>query len=440
MTTISCDLVLVCDVLVTCDEDNSILHDAALAVQDGKILALGPKDEIRQKYSGTAEKVLTRSLVLPGLVNTHTHASMTLLRGIADDLPLMEWLTKHIWPAEKSFGEEQMRVGSLLACAEMIRTGTTLFTDMYFHEKHIADVVHEVGMRAFLGEGVLSFPTPSYDTPVQGMEYAGKLVEYVADMPLVDACVAVHAVYTVEPDLLQESYALAEKHDLPWTIHLSETESEITQCLEQYGKRPPAHLDALGLLSERTLPAHCVHLNQEEIELLAERGCKVAHQPESNMKLASGAANVTAMLDAGVCVGLGTDGAASNNDLNMFMEMTTAALLQKVTHMDPTAMKAEDVLTMATRSGAACLGRSDFGSLAPGKSADLCVLDLTQPNLMPMYNPISHIVFAATGLDVRMTMVAGKILYEDGVYHTIDFEGLIQEAEAMKRWILDKTS
>jgi 5-methylthioadenosine/S-adenosylhomocysteine deaminase len=440
MSMTSCDSILTCDVLVTCDENGTILHDAAIAISEGKILALGPKDDILQKYSAETKKELSRSLVLPGLVNTHTHASMTLLRGIADDLPLMEWLTKHIWPAEKNFGEEQMRVGSLLACAEMIRTGTTLFTDMYFHEKHIADVVHEVGMRAYLGEGVLSFPTPSYDTPAQGMEMAAKQVEYTADMPLVDACVAVHAVYTVEPDLLQESWALAEKHDLPWTIHLSETEHEVAQCLEQYGNRPPAHLDKLGLLSERTLLAHCVHLNQEEIELLAERGCKVAHQPESNMKLASGAPDITAMLEAGICVGLGSDGAASNNDLNMFTEMTSAALLQKVTRMDPTAMKAEEVLHMATRKGAACLGRSDFGSLAPGKSADLCVLDLTQPNLMPMYHPVSHIVFAANGLDVRMTMVAGKILYEDGVYHSIDFEGLISEAEAMRRWILQQAS
>lgn len=430
-----CDKVVSAEWILTQDDSRTVLQDGAVAVLSGKVAAVGPREDISAVWTGAETLDLGRSLLLPGLINSHTHAPMTLLRGIADDLPLMVWLSEHIWPLEADLDRELIKAGAMLACAEMVASGTTCFLDMYFHESLIAEAVRTVGMRGVLGEGLLTLPTPSYKDTEKAFELNVDLIESLAGEPLVDACIAVHSVYTSDEDMILRGFELADTYDIPWSIHLSETEQEVSECLEKHGKTPPAYLDSLGCLTPRSLLIHCCHLSDEEITLMAERGCGVAHQPESNMKLASGTARAQSMLDAGVTVCLGTDGAASNNNLDMFGEMTTTALLQKSHLKEPTAMPAQSVLDMATRNGATCLMRPDLGRIEPGSAADFTALDLERPSLLPVYNPVSHAVYAATGGDVRLTMVAGRVLYRDGRFPTFDYPALVDEVRSIGRSI-----
>jgi 5-methylthioadenosine/S-adenosylhomocysteine deaminase len=430
-----CDTLIRAAVCLTQNQDREVLFDAGIALAGGRVLLVGPYGETAAQVTAAELLDLSRCLVMPGLINAHTHATMTLFRGLADDLPLMEWLTRHIFPVEKHLTAELVHLGALLACAEMVRTGTTCFCDMYLLEREVARAVVESGMRAVLGEGLFTFPSPAYQDTEQAFDLVEELQALTEGEPRLRNALMPHAVYTTTPEILERSFALAEKYDSVWMIHLAETAHETAECVKATGKRPLRYLQELGLLSPRTLLAHGVDLNDEEIGLLASTGTKVAHNPESNMKLASGIAPVPAMLRSGVTVGLGTDGAASNNNLNMFTEMASAALLHKVAAMDPTALTAQAVLDMATVHGASCMQWPEIGRLVPGAGADLTALSLDEPNMVPLHNPVSQAIYAASGGEVTLTMVQGKVLYREGRFTTIDYPGLLEEMKKVGEWV-----
>lgn len=377
-------------------------------------------------------------MLMPGLVNGHTHLPMTLFRGFADDLPLMEWLEDHIWPVEFQLTDAMLEVGARVGCAEFIRTGCTAFLNGYFHEWITGDVAASCGLRAVLGEGFFNFPSPHFPTAEDCWNVVRDLKARYDDSSLIRTALTPHAIFTVSPDILAESYALAVEMDIPWQTHAAESAVETAVCLEKYGKRPLAVLADEGLLSERTVLHHCVDVTDDEIALLADCNVNVVHNPVSNQKLCSGFAKVQKLLDAGVTVGLGTDGASSNNQLNLFHEMGLAAVTGKVVHGDASALNAQSVLDMATRGSAQCLGWPKLGRIEAGCPADMIALDLASPNLMPVYNHVSHIVYAATGMEVCMTMVAGKILYLYGDFRTMDVKALRDEALAASRWVKSK--
>ncbi len=407
-----------------------ILKDHYVIVEDNLIAEITPDQPQGIEIIGGAHDI-----VMPGLINTHSHAAMTLFRGLADDLPLMTWLNDHIFPAEARFVDEEfVYLGSLLAAWEMTRSGTTAFCDGYFYEDQVAKAAREVGIRAWLGEGILQFPTPSNSSPERAIEHSEEFISRWLDDNLVKPTVFPHAVYTCTPELLQRSAELAEKYDLLLQIHLSETMTEVRQMKEARQISPVAYLDSLGCLSPRTLAAHCVVMDNGDIELLASKGVSVSHNAESNMKLASGIAPVPAMLAAGVNVTIGTDGCASNNDLDMLGELSTVAKLHKVSAMDPTVVDACAALTMATENGARALGL-DSGTLFPGKKADIVVLDGNAPNLVPVHHPVSHIVYAACGPNARHVVIDGKIVVKDFKSQTIDEEALLRECRRIQQKI-----
>jgi len=364
-------------------------------------------------------------IVMPGLINTHTHAAMTLFRGIADDLPLMTWLKEHIFPMETRFVDKEfVYMGSLLAAWEMIRTGTTGFCDGYFFEDQVARAAKDACIRAWVGEGILDFPTPSIPDPDEAILKTREFIERWIDDPLVTPTVFPHAVYTCSPERLKRAYSLAEDYDLVFQIHLSETASEVDQVKSKYKMSPVALMDSVGCLSERTLAAHCVVLSKDDLDILSRRRATVAHNAESNMKLASGIAPVPSMLSSGINVTIGTDGCASNNNLDMIGEMSTVAKIHKVARLDATVMDAPTVLAMATQNAARAFN-ARLGSLEKGMLADIVVLDGRSPNMVPNYNPISNVVYAASGLNVKHVIIDGRIVLKDGICTTLDIESLM---------------
>jgi len=428
-----CGTLLRAGTLVTQDDDRRVLADAAVAIDDGVISAVVPwSDTLRIQAEETID--LSGDIVLPGLVNTHTHAAMTVFRGLEDDLPLMEWLTGHIWPAEARLTPEIVSLGTQLACAEMLAGGTTTFCDLYVFEEAVARAVDAVGMRAVLGEGVFDTPNASYKTIDQAFGKVAALGEFCAGRELLSQCLVAHSVYATGAQTLKRLDGLARDNGLILTLHAAESAAETAMCLERFGRRPVEILEDLDLLRPGLLIAHGVDVTEAEIVLLAERGAAVSHNPRSNMKLASGMAPVAAMRAAGVTVGLGTDGAASNNGLNMFAEMGAAALMAKVRGLDPTALPAQAVLDMATRDGAAALGLQGVGSIAPGMKADIIALRGDAPNLHPPHSIVSHLAYSATGGEVRMTMTGGRVLYRDGRFSTIEWPGLVKEMESVRKW------
>lgn len=434
-----CDIMIRAGTLVTQDAQRSVLTDAAIAIDDGIILAVDGWDVLSEQYQARESIACAGDIVLPGLINTHTHAAMTVFRGLEDDLPLMDWLQNHIWPAEARLSPEIVALGTTLACAEMLRTGTTSFVDLYLFEQTVAQVVHDAGMRAVLGEGVFEQPNASSKTPDEALAKMADLIDFCRDKDRLRPCMVAHSVYATGQDTLLRLDALARENGLLLTLHAAETVSETAMVLAQSGLRPIALLETLRLLSPRLLIAHGVDVTDDELALLARCGVGIAHNPRSNMKLGSGAAPVAAMRRAGVIVGLGTDGAASNNALNMFAEMNAAALLGKLRALDPTALPAQDVLDMATRDAATVIGWPELGSIEPGKQADLIVLDGNAPNFQPPHNPVSHLVYAATGAEVRLTMVEGRVLYRDGVYTSLDYPALMREMSSLCCWARKNT-
>jgi 5-methylthioadenosine/S-adenosylhomocysteine deaminase len=379
-------------------------------------------------------------LILPGLINGHTHAAMTLFRGLADDLPLMEWLNNYIFPAESRMDADFVYSGTLLACAEMIMSGTTTFCDMYLFEDEVARAAKEAGMRSLVGEVLYDFDSPNYGPIQNGLKYTEDLINKWEGDPLVSIAVEPHSLFTCSPELLSTTNELALKYNVPLVIHVAETRSELDEVMKRHGKGPVQHLKSLGLLGPHLIADHCVHLGEKDIKMFAENEVKAIHNPESNMKLASGIAPIPDMLKSNVTVGLGTDGCASNNNLDLFAEMDMAAKLHKINTMDTTVMDALTVMRMATSEGAKALGMGDLtGSLEKGKKADVIILDTKKPHLTPMYNPFSHLVYAARGNDVTHSIVNGRLLMEDRKLLSIDLyevmEGARQKSQDVKRWL-----
>ena len=423
------DTLIVGGPLLLMDEEDTIFPVGAVAIDGERIAAVGTPEEIRGRFRGRDEIDAKDSLVMPGLVNGHTHAAMTCFRGIADDMELMEWLNRYIFPAEaRNVDPELAYWGSLLACAEMIRSGTTTFCDMCIFEEETARAAKEAGMRCLIGEVLFDFPSPNFKTPAEGLAYTRGLLERWSGDPLIRIVVEPHALYTCSPPLLKEAKALADEFGAPYAMHLLENRSEAAQLREKFGKPAAAFLDEIGWLTDRFIAFHCVCMEEEDIRRFADHGCRVVHNPESNMKLASGIAPIAAMLKHGVPVGLGTDGCASNNDLDLFREMDTAAKLAKVVALDPTVLPAREVLRMATCEGARVLGLGrETGSLLPGKKADIAIIGLNKPHLTPLYNEYSHLVYAVGGADVDTVLINGKVVMRDRRLVTID------EQEAMRR-------
>lgn len=421
--------------ILTMDSLNSVIEQGFVSVKGDAIFEIGAGTPLKI----SAKKVIDAGggLLLPGLINGHTHAAMTLFRGLADDLPLMEWLNNYIFPAESRMDADFVYWGTMLACAEMILSGTTTFCDMYLFEDQVAEAAREAGMRCLVGEVLYDFPSPNYGTIEKGFEYTESLVRKWKGDPLVSIAVEPHSVYTCSPELLVAAGELALKHGIPFIIHMAETLSEIATVKERYGKRPFEHLEALGVLGPHVIADHCVHLDEGEIRRMADHHVKAVHNPESNMKLASGISPVPELIRKGVTVALGTDGCASNNNLDLLSEMDMAAKLQKMGAMDPTALDALTVFRMATTSGARALRlEADIGSLEKGKKADMIIVDTDKPHLTPMYNPYSHLVYAAKGSDVSHCLINGKLVLEDRRLLTLDLQELLQKAKEMSRRVL----
>jgi 5-methylthioadenosine/S-adenosylhomocysteine deaminase len=403
------------------------LSGHALAVSDGRILALLPDEEARQRFRPRQTMDLPGQVLLPGLVNLHTHAAMSLLRGFADDLPLMRWLNERIWPAEaRHAGPDFVRAGTLLACAEMLCGGITTFNDMYFFPEAAAEAARRVGMRAVLGIIVIEFPT-AYAADADDYLAKGLAVrDNLSDDPLLSFCLAPHAPYTVADKTFERVATLAAQLELPIHVHLHETRHEIDDSLKQHGVRPIERLRRLGLLGPQLIGVHAVHLDAGEIELLAHEGCHVAHCPTSNLKLASGIPPMSEIQARGLNFGLGTDGAASNNRLDLFHEMRHAALLAKGRSENAEALDAHSTLAAATIGGARALGLdARIGSLLPGKSADLCAVRLDDWLMQPCFDPASHLVYAAGREQVSHTWVAGELVMKNGEPLQVDISELL---------------
>jgi 5-methylthioadenosine/S-adenosylhomocysteine deaminase len=403
-------------ILPMADDVPGVIESGAVAVTGGVIVAVGPEADVLAAY--TADRTLGGEgrAVLPGFVNTHTHAAMVYLRGLADDLPLKDWLEGHIWPAEAMWLDaEFVRDAVGLACIEMLRAGITSFADMYFFEAEAAPVVRQAGMRAVLGAGVIDFPTKTTSGPDDCLRNAAALVEQLKGDPLLTPSIAAHSAYTCSPDTLRRVAEFGRTHGVPVQVHLAETEWERGEVERQQGQTPVRFLESIGFFEgTRVLAPHCVWVDEGEIDLLARRGVGVSHCIKSNLKLASGIAPVPAMLRAGLKVGLGTDGAASNNALDVMSEMNMAALVHKSQSRDATAVNARTALRMATRDGARAAGLDGTGTLQPGMLADITVVNMEGPHLSPLYDVCSHLVYAARSSDVEHVVVGGRVALENG--------------------------
>jgi len=432
------DLLVVGGIVLTAERDWNIYDPGAVAVDGGAIVGLGPREEVERAYRGQERIDARGKLVMPGLINAHTHAPMTLFRGIADDLPLETWLHEYIWPAEaKWLSPDFVRLGTQLAAAEMIRSGTILFCDMYFFEDDVAEACKEAGLRVVVGGALVDFPNANYKTPEEGLQYSEDLLRKWDGDSLVVPSIQPHSPYAASSELMQRGKALADQYDAPYLLHVSETQSEVRESIEKYGRTPVGRLADLGVLGPTTVAIHGVHLTDEDIELLAQHEASVVHCPESQLKLASGLTPVPKLLEAGVKVGLGTDGAASNNDLDMFGEMGTAARVHKMIAGDPTVVPARQALSMATLQAASVLGlEKRLGSLEVGKRADMIVLDLDGPHMVPVYNITSHLVYAAHSSDVRTVIIDGRVVMRDRVLLTLDESDIFARAREIAREIV----
>jgi 5-methylthioadenosine/S-adenosylhomocysteine deaminase len=426
-------IILTGGTVVTMDPSGRVLTPGAVAIDGRDVVAIDTPEAIAARFSGRDSIDTTGQVVMPGLINTHTHAPMVLYRGLADDLALVDWLQKYIFPAEaKTVTPEFVRAGTRLAALEMIQSGTTAYADMYYFEEEIAAVTKEAGLRGVLGQTIIKFPVADAKTPAEGLARTERFIKQFAGDDLIVPAVAPHSMYTLDTATLKASRALADREHVPVLIHLSETADEVKTSRTTYKATPPAYLETIGFWGPRTIAAHGVWLTPADMAILARRQVAVSHNPESNMKLASGAAKVTAMRTAGVVVGLGTDGAASNNDLDMFEAMRQAAFLAKLQTNDPRAVPARLALQMATIDGARALGMErTIGSLEVGKRADLISVSMAAARQTPMYDPLSHLVYVTRGDDVRTTIVNGHILMRDRKVLTLDEPQVLSDARAL---------
>ena len=418
--------------VLTMDPAGRVVAPGAVAIDDRDIVAVDSPTAIDAQFAARESIDVKSQVVLPGLINTHTHAPMVLFRGLADDLALMEWLQKYIFPAEaKTVTPEFVRAGTRLAALEMIQSGTTTYADMYYFEEEIGRVTREAGLRAVLGQTIIKFPVADAKTPEESIARTGRFVKEFAKDDLITPAIAPHSMYTLETATLKAIRAFADREHVPVITHLAETQDEVKTAGEHFKATPTEYLDSIGLWGARTLAAHGVWLTPGDIRILAERHVGLAHNPESNMKLASGTSPVPDLRKAGVAGGLGTDGAASNNDLDMFEAMRQAAFLHKLKTGDPRAIPALVALQMATIEGARALGlEQQIGSLEVGKRADLIVVSMSAARQTPMYDPVSHLVYVTRGDDVRTTIVNGRVLMRDRRVLTLNESSVLAEARA----------
>ena len=431
------DLLVLGGTVLTLDAADTAVADGAVAVRAGRIAAVGPRRALERRYRSRRTIEARGDLVLPGLVNAHTHVAMTLLRGVRDDRDLMTWLTKYIFPLEARFVSPKfVRCGALLGCWEMIASGTTSFADGYLYAEEVARAADTAGLRAFPGQGIFDGPTPDAKDAVAGLARAERLLADWRGHERVTPALFPHAAYTAGPETFRGAHRLAERFDAPLLTHVAESAAEVEMVRERYGTTPVRHLAGLGVLDARVTAAHGVLVDEEEIAILARSGAGVVHCAESNMKLASGVAPVAKLLAAGVPVGLGTDGAASNNDLDLVGEMGSVARLHKIAALDPTAATARTVLRMATMGSAAALHRErEIGSLETGKRADLIVVGTSAPSAIPLYDPYAYLVYAARADAVRTVVVEGRVLMEKRRLETLDTERIRRDAERFGRRI-----
>jgi 5-methylthioadenosine/S-adenosylhomocysteine deaminase len=417
------DLVIEGGIALTMVDGTVPVVGARILIRGDRIVGIHSAEEKSILPAGVEVLDAGGGIIMPGLINGHTHAAMTILRGFADDLPLSAWLHQRIFPAEaKYLNEESVYLGALLACLEMISSGTTTFSDGYFFQDATVRAAQLAGLRAVVAQGVIDFPAPGVPDPKENLSNGRRFMErwlHVSD--LITPGLFCHSPVTCSDRTLTGAMEISRSFSVPLQIHLSETRDEVDEIVRRTGTRPVAYLDGIGLLSEELIAAHAIHLDDDEMELLAARGVKIVHVPESNMKLGSGVARVQSMLARGITVALGTDGTASNNDLDLFKEMDIAAKLSKVFEMDPVSLDAVSVLKMTTSHGAKALGlEKAIGTLEPGKKADIIVVDLETPHLVPLYNPFSSLVYSAMGSDVKHVVVNGRVLYRDRQFLTLD--------------------
>jgi 5-methylthioadenosine/S-adenosylhomocysteine deaminase len=424
------DLIVSGDYILTMDANLTVMRDAAIAVHNGKIIKIGADKDIKGEFVAHRNIGEKNRVVFPGLINTHTHAAMVYLRGIADDIPLKEWLEYHIWPAENRLLNSRFVSDAVeLACLEMLKAGITTYNDMYFFKDAAAIATCRVGMRGVLGMGILDFPTKAASSVDEYFTAAERFLNAWKDHELIIPAIAPHALYTCSEDTLKRAKRFSEKHNTLLHIHLSETQWEVNQIMSQHNMRPVEYLDSIGLLNEQVVAAHCVWLSDNEIELLAKRKVNVSHCVKSNLKLASGIAPVVKMLNAGVKVTFGTDGAASNNTLDILDEMSLAAKLHKAIANDATALNDKIALLMATKWGAEALGLGHrVGTLEVGKEADLVVASLNKPHLCPIYDIYSHVVYALRASDVENVVVKGNCVIDYGMLKTKDEKQILDNA------------
>lgn len=432
------DLIVRGGTIVTMDKERRVIDDGSVVVRNGRIVAVGTRAAIDAKY-GARETIDARGkVIVPGLINGHTHIPMTLFRGLADDLDLQDWLTKYIFPAEaKNVTEEFVRVGTRLGLAEMIRGGTTTYCDMYYFEDAIAEETSKAGVRGVLGETVIDFPVADNKTWPEAMAYTERFVKKWKGNQLITAAIAPHAPYTVSEEHLKAVHAFSERTGAPVVTHVSETRREVEDSIKAKGMSPVDYLARIGFLNNRVIAAHVVHPTVDEIGVLKRFGVGVVHNPQSNMKLASGIMPVPQMLKADMDLGLGTDGAASNNDLNMWEEIDTTAKLHKVFTMDPKVVTAEQAFEMATIRGARALHlEREIGSIEKGKRADIVIVDLDDLNQTPLYNIYSHLVYATKADDVRTVIIQGRVVMRDRRLLTLDEQDIKARARVFREQII----
>ncbi|MFN3479944.1 MAG: amidohydrolase family protein [Thermodesulfovibrionales bacterium] len=433
------DYIVRAEYLLPMSEGLPVIEDGAVAVSGSRVVDVGSYNKINSLYSADIVIGGKGRALIPGLVNTHTHAAMVYFRGLADDLPLKEWLEGHIWPAESRWlSHDFVYDATILACLEMLKAGVTLYNDMYFFGDAIASATKDLGMRAVIGVGILDFPTVAAKTTDEYFEKAMDFIERWKDDRLIRPSLAPHALYTCSTDTLLRAKELSDRYNVSLHIHLSETEWEVREIRNRHGRLPAHYLESIGFLNESVIAAHCVWLDDSEIDTLARNRVSVSHCLESNLKLASGIAPITKMLKAGVRVTFGTDGAASNNDLDVLSEASTAAKLHKAISKDPTVLNSKTALLMATRWGAEALGLGNItGSIEPGKEADMVILNLEKPHLIPLYDIYSHIIYSARSSDVETVIIGGKIVLNDGLLKSQDEAVILEKAKEWGRRIRD---
>lgn len=423
---------------ITMIKDEPPIPEARVLVSKGRITDIGKTDEVKLPSDGQFEIIDAHdAIIMPGLINVHTHSAMTLFRGMADDLPLKQWLFEKIFPAEAKFlTPETVYWGALLGCLEMIASGTTCFADGYFFQDQTVRAAHDAGLRGLIAQGVIDFPAPGIPDPKENTKIAREFIDrWIGFSDLIMPGIFCHSPLTCSAQTLKDAWKISKEYQIPLQIHLSETAEEVHEIIKRYGKRPVHYLDQLGLIDRSLIAAHGVHLNNEEIKLL-RKGVKIAHVPESNMKLGSGVADISRMTKNGLTLGLGTDGCSSNNNLDLFSEMDSAAKLAKVFDLNPLSLNAGEVLKMATTGGAAVMGlEKEIGTLEKGKKADIIVVDLNHPHLCPLYDPISALVYSANGADVKDVIVDGRVLMKDREFTTIDPDEVMGKVKEISKRI-----